>query len=101
MVPFLLDDGFELCAGLAMDSAFRANDRINLYPAAPIHQSDHQVRQFRVALLDGIHGRPQHRQPFGQLMGLQRSPEKCLEPILVRIKEHAERTSAALESLKV
>ncbi len=27
---------FELWAGLAMSSVFRANDRINLYPAAPI-----------------------------------------------------------------
>jgi hypothetical protein len=31
-----VDYGSELSAGLAMDSTVRANDRINLYPAAPI-----------------------------------------------------------------
>ena len=36
MTVFSLGYAFELWAGLAMSSVFRANDRINLYPAAPI-----------------------------------------------------------------
>ena len=36
MTVSFFGNAFELWAGLAMSSMFRANDRINLYPAAPI-----------------------------------------------------------------